>query len=176
MPAARRPLARPPFRAAVRDALRLRCPNCRQGPVLERWPNKILPKCAVCGLSYHRESGYYIGGMIVTYGLTLLVVIPVFLISIFRPISRGFRIIRDWRCGSSSRFRCHFFSCRMRTACGSPWISGWSHGGLRNPTNRLRTPIRCSKLVCAPRCRLTVAASFRQSGLPGFESSSHASV
>jgi len=89
MPAARRPLARPPFRAAVRDALRLRCPNCRQGPVLERWPNKILPKCAVCGLSYHRESGYYIGGMIVTYGLTLLVVIPVFLISIFLPDIKG---------------------------------------------------------------------------------------
>jgi len=89
MPAARRPLARPQFRAAVRDALRLRCPNCRQGPVLERWPNKILPKCAVCGLSYHRESGYYIGGMIVTYGLTLLVVIPVFLISIFLPDIKG---------------------------------------------------------------------------------------
>jgi len=89
MPAARRTLARPPFRAAVRDALRLRCPNCRQGPVLERWPNKILPKCAVCGLSYHRESGYYIGGMIVTYGLTLLVVIPVFLISIFLPDIKG---------------------------------------------------------------------------------------
>jgi uncharacterized protein (DUF983 family) len=83
--AGRKPLVRPPFRAAVRDALRLRCPNCRQGPVLARWPNKILPNCPICGLSYFRESGYYIGGMIVTYGLTLAVVIPVFLVSIFFP-------------------------------------------------------------------------------------------
>jgi uncharacterized protein (DUF983 family) len=85
MRAARKPLVRPPFRTAVRDALRLRCANCRQGPVLARWPNKILPNCPICGLSYFRESGYYIGGMIVTYGLTLAVVIPVFLVSIFFP-------------------------------------------------------------------------------------------
>ena len=89
MPVARKPLVRPSFLATVRNALRLRCPNCRQGAVLERWPNKILPQCAVCGLSYHRESGYYIGGMIVTYGLTLLVVIPVFLVSILLPDIKG---------------------------------------------------------------------------------------
>jgi len=88
-PVARRALVRPPFLSTVRNALRLRCPNCRQGVVLERWPNKILPRCAVCGLSYHRESGYYIGGMIVTYGLTLLVVIPVFLLSILLPDIKG---------------------------------------------------------------------------------------
>jgi uncharacterized protein (DUF983 family) len=85
----RGPLARPPFLAAVRDALRLCCPNCREGPVLARWPNKILPSCPFCGLSYFREPGYFIGGMIVTYGLTLLVVIPVFLISLLLPDVKG---------------------------------------------------------------------------------------
>lgn len=76
---------RPTFRSAVRAAFRLRCPNCHEGRVLARWPNKIFPECSHCGLSFFRESGYYIGGMIVTYGLTLAVVIPVFLLSLLLP-------------------------------------------------------------------------------------------
>ena len=75
----------PPLRSTLRGALRLRCPYCHQGRVLARWPNKIFPECARCGLSFFREQGYYIGGMIVTYGLTLAVVIPVFLVSLFLP-------------------------------------------------------------------------------------------
>ena len=80
---------RPPFLSAVRGGLRLRCPNCQQGRVLARWPNKIFPECARCGLSFFREQGYYIGGMIVTYGLTLAVVIPVFLVSLLLPDLRA---------------------------------------------------------------------------------------
>ncbi len=83
---------RPPFRSAVRGALRLRCPYCQQGSVLARWPNKIFPECSRCGLSFFREPGYYIGGMIVTYGLTLLVVVPVFLLSLLLP---DIKIISD---------------------------------------------------------------------------------
>jgi uncharacterized protein (DUF983 family) len=78
-------IIRPPFRPAVRDALHLRCPHCRVGRVLDRWPNKMLPRCAVCGLSFFREQGYYIGGMIITYGLTLAIVIPIFLFSLLLP-------------------------------------------------------------------------------------------
>ena len=81
----RKPIERPPFWALVRDALRRRCPNCRMGPVIERWPNKIMLACPACGLSYFRESGYYIGGMIITYVLTLAVVVPVFLLSLLLP-------------------------------------------------------------------------------------------
>jgi len=79
------PIERPPLGRLLRDALRQRCPNCRLGPVLERWPNKILLACPACGLSYFRESGYFIGGMIITYALTLGVVIPVFLFSLLLP-------------------------------------------------------------------------------------------
>jgi uncharacterized protein (DUF983 family) len=75
----------PPFRSAIRGALRLRCPYCQQGRVLARWPNKIFPECSRCGLSFLREQGYYIGGMIITYGLTLMIVIPVFLVSLLLP-------------------------------------------------------------------------------------------
>jgi len=73
------------FRDAVRGALRLRCPYCREGRVLARWPNKMYPECLRCGLSLIREPGYYIGGMIITYGLTLMIVIPIFLISLLLP-------------------------------------------------------------------------------------------
>ena len=76
---------RPSFRRAVRSALRMRCPYCQQGRVLARWPNKIYPECPHCGLSFFREQGYYIGGMVITYGLTLMVVIPVFLVTLFLP-------------------------------------------------------------------------------------------
>jgi uncharacterized protein (DUF983 family) len=79
----------PPFRSAVRAALRLRCPYCQQGRVLARWPNKIRPECPRCGLCFFREPGYYIGGMIITYGLTLIVVIPVFLVSLVLPDLRS---------------------------------------------------------------------------------------
>jgi uncharacterized protein (DUF983 family) len=79
------PLARPPFRQALRTGLHRRCPYCGKGRVIERWPNKILPRCALCGLSYHRESGYCIGGMILTYGFTIGVVIAVFLVSLLLP-------------------------------------------------------------------------------------------
>jgi uncharacterized protein (DUF983 family) len=65
--------------------LHRRCPYCGKGRVIERWPNKILPRCALCGLSYHRESGYCIGGMILTYGFTIGVVIAVFLVSLLLP-------------------------------------------------------------------------------------------
>jgi uncharacterized protein (DUF983 family) len=78
--------ARPvPLRSVIRDALRMRCPYCQQGRLLARWPNEIFPECSRCGLSFFREQGYYIGGMIITYGLTLAVIIPVFLVSLLVP-------------------------------------------------------------------------------------------
>jgi uncharacterized protein (DUF983 family) len=70
----------------------MRCPYCQQGRLLARWPNKIFPECSRCGLSFFREQGYYIGGMIITYGLTLAIVIPVFLVSLLLP---DWRIVSD---------------------------------------------------------------------------------
>ena len=81
-----------PLRSVLHDALHLHCPYCKQGRVLARWPNRIYPECPQCGLSFFREQGYYIGGMIITYGLTLAVVIPVFLVSLLLP---DWRIVSD---------------------------------------------------------------------------------
>jgi len=45
----------------------------------------MWPECLQCGLSFFREPGYYIGGMIIDYGLTIMIVIPIFLISLLLP-------------------------------------------------------------------------------------------
>ncbi len=53
--------------------------------MFSRWPNKVLPRCPRCGLSYFRESGYYVGGMVITYGLTTALVIAVYLLFLLLP-------------------------------------------------------------------------------------------
>lgn len=40
----------------------------------------MLPRCPVCGLPYFRESGYYVGGMIFSYGLAAFVLVVVYLV------------------------------------------------------------------------------------------------
>ena len=67
------------------NALRCRCPNCRQGKVFKGWPNRVLPRCPSCGLAYFRESGYYLGGMIITYILTAFIVVILYLVSLVLP-------------------------------------------------------------------------------------------
>jgi uncharacterized protein (DUF983 family) len=80
---------RPPLPQVLVNALRCRCPNCRKGRVFRGWFNQVLPRCPQCGLSYFRESGYYIGGMIITYIMTAFAVLAVFLISLLLPKVRG---------------------------------------------------------------------------------------
>jgi uncharacterized protein (DUF983 family) len=38
-------------------------------------------ECPLCGLEFYRESGYYVGAMIVNYGVVALVMIVAYLIS-----------------------------------------------------------------------------------------------
>jgi len=47
------------------------------------WPNKVLPRCGECGLSYYRESGYYVGGMVMTYIMSVAVLAAVSLVVFF---------------------------------------------------------------------------------------------
>jgi uncharacterized protein (DUF983 family) len=68
------------FREVLIYALRYRCPNCHRGPIFEGRFNQVLIQCPECGLGYFRESGYFVGGMILTYGLTIAVLIPAYLV------------------------------------------------------------------------------------------------
>jgi uncharacterized protein (DUF983 family) len=74
----------------VLNALHCRCPNCRKGRIFQGWPNRVLPKCPVCGLAYFRESGYYVGGMIITYIFTAFIVVGVYLVSLVFPTTHTF--------------------------------------------------------------------------------------
>jgi hypothetical protein len=57
----------------------------------------MLLRCSVCGLSYFRESGYYVGGMIFTYALTAGVLLAVYLVLLLFPDSKV--ITENWRIG-----------------------------------------------------------------------------
>jgi uncharacterized protein (DUF983 family) len=57
--------------------------------LFERWPNKVLRHCSVCGLPYFREEGYYVGGMVVTYILSMAVLLVVSLVVFFILPDKG---------------------------------------------------------------------------------------
>jgi len=71
---------RPQFRTAIGRGLRLRCPCCGRGPLYQR-VYRMYHECPLCGLEFYRESGYYVGAMIVNYGFVALVMIIAYLIS-----------------------------------------------------------------------------------------------
>ena len=42
-------------------------------------------QCGVCGLAYFRESGYYLGAMILNYGVTIVLVTATYLLLLPLP-------------------------------------------------------------------------------------------
>ena len=57
----------------LRGIVTLRCPRCRRGALF----SGILAmpeRCAVCGLYYEREHGYFVGAMAISYGLAVALV------------------------------------------------------------------------------------------------------
>lgn len=77
---------RPPLRPVLANAFRLRCPNCRKGKLFRGLPNRMFRNCPVCGLSFYRESGYYLGGMIITYVTTAFILLICYVLSLLLPI------------------------------------------------------------------------------------------
>jgi uncharacterized protein (DUF983 family) len=58
--------------------LRLRCPNCGKGPVLQSW-FKLRVRCATCGLRLERgEHDYFTGSMLLNYCLVGVIVLGTF--------------------------------------------------------------------------------------------------
>lgn len=77
-------MLRPPLKQILSHAVRWRCPNCGRGELF-RGVFRMLPRCPVCGLSYFPEQGYYVGAMIINYGVTTAVVVAIFLLSLLLP-------------------------------------------------------------------------------------------
>ena len=54
------------------------CPRCRTGKIFRAGIFRGLPRmnecCAVCGLKFEREEGYFLGAMYISYGIALLII------------------------------------------------------------------------------------------------------
>jgi uncharacterized protein (DUF983 family) len=75
---------RPEFKAAIGRGLRLRCPRCSEGRLYTTF-FRMNRTCSVCGLGFYRESGYYVGAMMINYGITAFLVLVVYLLSRLAP-------------------------------------------------------------------------------------------
>jgi uncharacterized protein (DUF983 family) len=76
---------KPSIREVLVYALRYRCPNCRRGPIFSGRFNRVRVRCPNCGLAYFREAGYFVGGMILTYGFTVGVLVVAYLLMPLLP-------------------------------------------------------------------------------------------
>lgn len=72
------------FQQAVARGLRFRCPNCGEGRVFSSI-FRIRQECAVCGLSFCPESGYFVGAMYLDYGLSAAIFLALYIPSLFLP-------------------------------------------------------------------------------------------
>ncbi len=81
---ARFPSAGPEFKTAIGRGLHLRCPRCAEGQLYKTF-FRMNRECPVCGLAYYRESGYYVGAMMINNGITAFFVLNVYLLSRLLP-------------------------------------------------------------------------------------------
>lgn len=75
---------KPPFSQALKRGLRFRCPHCGNGLLFSSF-FKMRDECAVCGLSFYPESGYYAGAMYLDYVLSAAAFLAIFVPSLFLP-------------------------------------------------------------------------------------------
>ena len=73
-------LVRVPGRgSAVGAILHQLCPRCRTGRIFRRSIFRGIPKmyerCPVCGLTFEREQGYFLGAMYISYGMGLVTIV-----------------------------------------------------------------------------------------------------
>ena len=68
----------PARRSAWRAILQQRCPRCRDGRIYRtsifRGFAQMHDRCSVCGMKFEREEGYFLGAMMLDYGLGLVLV------------------------------------------------------------------------------------------------------
>jgi len=74
---------------ALDRAVRLRCPRCGRSPLFTGWFT-MHERCAVCGLVYEREQGYFVGAIYVNYAVTVAIAV-------------GAVLVLDWTIGLTLR-------------------------------------------------------------------------
>lgn len=73
----------------VSKVLKGTCPNCGKTKVFKEKGNPLLfkmpvmyEKCSECHYSFHREPGFYFGGMYMSYALTVAEMVTVFVLGL----------------------------------------------------------------------------------------------
>lgn len=71
----------------VSSMLQGRCPKCdtgkifaSKGSIFKMKVPQMNETCSHCGYRFARESGYFLGAMYVSYGLTIAEMLPLFLV------------------------------------------------------------------------------------------------
>ena len=67
-------------------AITLRCPRCCRGGVWAA-PFRMRNACAVCGLEFEREPGYFTGAMYASYFIGIFATLPVWMGMLFAGAS-----------------------------------------------------------------------------------------
>ncbi|MDP5045261.1 MAG: DUF983 domain-containing protein [Leeuwenhoekiella sp.] len=72
------------------DILKFKCPNCKEGAIFESNQQlfalhipKMHTRCKKCNRKFEIESGFFIGAMYVSYGLTVAEFLAVFILCYF---------------------------------------------------------------------------------------------
>jgi uncharacterized protein (DUF983 family) len=73
------------FIESLRRGFRLRCPRCGLGRLVQG-VFRMRRECPVCGLDYFREPGYYVGAMIINYGITVVLIVATYLLAGLMPM------------------------------------------------------------------------------------------
>jgi uncharacterized protein (DUF983 family) len=64
--------------STLKSMLSQLCPRCRMGKIFRASIFRGLPKmndhCAICGLKFEREEGYFLGAMYISYGVALAMI------------------------------------------------------------------------------------------------------
>ena len=81
----------------ARRILNLRCPRCGTERLFSSWRH-MNESCAACELDLVREPGFYLGSIYFNYGMTVLLVVPTYVILV---LGLGYsRDIVVWPCAT----------------------------------------------------------------------------
>jgi uncharacterized protein (DUF983 family) len=117
----------PTFLQALRRGFRLRCPRCGLGR-LTKGLLGMRRECTYCELDYVREPGYYVGAMIINYGITVALIIGAYLISGLIPVywhASSDRKILAWIAASIVISLCLVPLCRSLWLAVDYWVEPW---------------------------------------------------
>jgi uncharacterized protein (DUF983 family) len=67
---------------AFRDMAHGLCPGCRigrifDGPAFPHYPGiaRLRSSCVICGVKFHREPGYFLGAMYISYAMVVIIIL-----------------------------------------------------------------------------------------------------